>query len=85
MWLPIQIKQEHFFFIQVNFFQTTSWGSLTHLRLTLSIIRSSPPTRENGPNFGFAMHVRKHNSFEITSVAPSSLSFSFLTQLGLDF
>ena len=37
----------------------------------LSISLSSPPVRENGPNFGFTMHASK-TVLKITSSPPSS-------------
>ena len=50
----MQIKQEQFFLIQDRPFTTTLWGSSAQVNL-IRIIRSSPPTLENGP-IGFAMH-----------------------------
>ena len=47
----------------------------------LSITLSSPPVRENGPNFGFTMHASKtvlNNYF-----FPSKFSFCFSTQLSI--
>ena len=44
----------------------------------MSVSQSSPSSRENGPNF--RIHACKHQSFEITSFAPSSAFLSPLSK-----